>query len=273
MQIERYADAKSFLTDALAFLMENEAENALLGIALRLVGEPNHDAYFAVLRADGQIQGVALGSHPTRLMITRVRSAAAISALAQDVLAARPLLEELVGPEPSVGELALELAVRSQRNARRKVSLRTHELKRVQLPTPIASGRLRQAIDSDLPLLARWVAEFEAAIGESGDAAELARARIASGALFVWEDGVPRSMAARARKTPNGTSVNLVYTPQALRGRGYASACVALLSQTLLDQGNSFVCLYTDIDNKTSNAIYQRLGYQPIGDAGHYLLE
>ena len=45
-------------------------------------------------------------------------------------------------------------------------------------------------------------------------------------------------MAASAGKTPNGVRVNNVYTPPPLRGRGYASACVAHLSQELLDEVN-----------------------------------
>jgi len=57
-----------------------------------------------------------------------------------------------------------------------------------------------------------------------------------------------------------------VYTPPELRGRGYASALVAELSQRMLDSGMSFCVLYTDLGNSTSNAIYQRIGYNAICD-------
>ena len=37
----------------------------------------------------------------------------------------------------------------------------------------------------------------------------------------------------------------------------------------MLDRGDRCV-LYTDLDNPTSNAIYQRLGYEPVDEALRY---
>jgi predicted GNAT family acetyltransferase len=74
------------------------------------------------------------------------------------------------------------------------------------------------------------------------------------------------SMAAASRPTPNGCSISLVYTPPERRRLGYASGCVAELSQRLLDSGKSFCTLFADLDNPTSNAIYQRMGFQPLAD-------
>jgi len=51
-----------------------------------------------------------------------------------------------------------------------------------------------------------------------------------------------------------------------LRGRGYATSCVAALTTRLLDSGKTFCCLYTDLSNPTSNSIYQRIGYRPVCD-------
>lgn len=36
----------------------------------------------------------------------------------------------------------------------------------------------------------------------------------------------------------------------------------------MLEQGLSFCVLYTDLSNPTSNAIYLRIGYNPIADVG-----
>ncbi|MEC0672091.1 hypothetical protein P9D47_06275 [Bacillus haynesii] len=38
-------------------------------------------------------------------------------------------------------------------------------------------------------------------------------------------------MAQKARPTKNGITVNLVFTPRHFRRKGYASSCVAVLSQ------------------------------------------
>ncbi len=55
--------------------------------------------------------------------------------------------------------------------------------------------------------------------------------------------------------------VGPVYTPKSHRGRGYASAAVAEVSQRILDEGGR-ACLFTDQANPTSNKIYEALGYR-----------
>jgi predicted GNAT family acetyltransferase len=62
-----------------------------------------------------------------------------------------------------------------------------------------------------------------------------------------------------------------VYTPPAERRRGYAAAAVAEVSRRLLDQG-ARVCLFTDQANPTSNALYARLGYEPVVDMANLLV-
>ncbi len=63
-----------------------------------------------------------------------------------------------------------------------------------------------------------------------------------------------------------------MYTPPELRGRGYATALTAELSQRLLDGrlfegGRRFCFLYTDLANPTSNAIYERIGYRRVAES------
>ena len=77
-------------------------------------------------------------------------------------------------------------------------------------------------------------------------------------------------MANYTESTPNGIGINLVYTPPEFRRHGYASACVAALSQYLLNQEHRYCFLFTDLTNPTSNRIYQTLGYQPVGDLRNY---
>ena len=67
----------------------------------------------------------------------------------------------------------------------------------------------------------------------------------------------------------SGIRVGPVYTPPGYRNRGYAGACVAALSQLLLDRGYGFCFLYTDLANPTSR-IYQQIGYEPVCDVVEY---
>ena len=100
------------------------------------------------------------------------------------------------------------------------------------------------------------------------------RDRVHEGSVFIWDDGRRLvSMAAWSGRTPNGVRVNFVYTPPEYRRSGYASACVADLTQRLLNEGRAFCCLYTDLANPTSNKIYQTIGYRPVCEMSDFHFE
>jgi uncharacterized protein len=83
--------------------------------------------------------------------------------------------------------------------------------------------------------------------------------------VFLWEaDGRPVSSAHTTRPTRHGISIGPVYTPPGERGKGYASNLMADLSQRMLDGGKRFCALFTDVDNPTSNKIYECIGYRGI---------
>lgn len=50
-------------------------------------------------------------------------------------------------------------------------------------------------------------------------------------------------------------------------GKGYATSCVAQLSQMALDKGFKRCVLYTDLLNSISNSIYQKIGYKAVCDS------
>lgn len=274
IRVVRYPDATAFLTAAGAFLLSAESENNLiLGIALELAGEghsPESSAYFAAVLRGDRVEGCAFSSVPDRLGITGMRGDDVIGPLASDAGSVCPEVTSVGGPEPAVAPFAAGFAASTGRRAMLGMRQRIHELRAVIPPARPAPGRLRPARESEAGMLTPWVGDMLALIGDSRVAADLALERIRGGNLLVWEDGGPVSMVGWTGKTPNGVRVNFVYTPAALRGRGYATAAVAAVSQRLLDQGNRYCCLYTDLANPTSNAIYQRIGYRPIRDAALY---
>lgn len=152
--------------------------------------------------------------------------------------------------------------------------MRIFQLDRVVPPTNSAPGRMRPATLADLELATAWTRGFTADVEQMvGEPDPLARRLIDEGRLFFWEDQEPVSMAAGMSETPNGIRVGLVYTPPEARRHGHASACVSALSQHYLDHGRQFCFLYTDLANPTSNAIYQRMGYQPVCDVEDYNFE
>lgn len=92
--------------------------------------------------------------------------------------------------------------------------------------------------------------------------------RLSYGGLTLWETADrPVSMAGVTRAVAGQARVGPVYTPSELRGRGFGGAVTAAVSQAAKDAGMADVLLYTDLANPTSNALYQRLGYEPVSDS------
>jgi uncharacterized protein len=150
---------------------------------------------------------------------------------------------------------------------------RIYRLKRLTMPVP-TNGDLRLATEQDMDLVGRWMTEFTIEAMEEDDpirSRDVAAKRIAQGEMYLWEQSGPRSMVGKSRPTRATITVNAVYTPPDMRGRGHATAAVAALSQSLLAEGYRECVLYTDLANPTSNRIYVRIGYEPVCDSVRYL--
>lgn len=268
----RQADARAFLDRAEPWLLENEAEhNLILGIASQVASAPNPDAYFASVESNGEIVGCAFRTPPFKLGVTRMPGGAA-DVLAQDVLAAFDDAPSVVGSEDVARAIAETIARTRGGQATRGKPQRIYELTRVIAPARTPNGRMRLVRPSELDLLIDWVNEFATETQHGpGNVMTYTRAHIANKTVFVWEDdGRPVTTSLWAGLTPHGVRIGFVYTPPELRGRGYASACVAEVSQRALDSGYRFCCLYTDLGNATSNSIYQKIGYEPTCDVVDY---
>jgi predicted GNAT family acetyltransferase len=123
-------------------------------------------------------------------------------------------------------------------------------------------------------LVAQWAHGFKVEIFGRADPEEArlgAERRIEAGDIYLWEDLGPVSMAMKSRPTRNGISVSLVYTPPALRGRGYATACVGEFSRLLLDSGWAYCALFADLENAAANRVYQKIGYEPTCEYDEYV--
>ena len=165
---------------------------------------------------------------------------------------------------------------RSGRQTHLKMRQRAFMLTEV-IQTSLTPGVMRPAQATDLPSMIDLMTGFSVEVSpeDSLDHIEnITHRLIERGLLFLWEvDGRPISIAYGNRPTPNGIAISGVYTPPDGRGRGYASALVAGLSQHFLGSGRQFCTLFTDLANPISNHIYQQIGYRPIGDFSMYRFE
>ncbi len=286
---QRHATATPFLAAMQAQLEANEARNGLmLGLALLVERDPNHygdDPYLATLhpvaeRAAAPVVAALMTPPHGIVLYCEATEPALIDAALQ------PLIENLHvegwavptvhGPAAAAARFADHWSALTGEPHTLAVALRAFELRRVNHPR-YSRGDLRPATRADQALAVQWFCAFE----EEALAAEAAAERrthleksvaqkIADGHLFFWVDGQPVSMAGLTRPTAHGISIGPVYTPPEQRGRGYATAAVARLSQQMLDAGKEFCALFTDLANPTSNHIYQQIGYRALGDFVQY---
>lgn len=268
MKICRHPNVGAFLARAGAWLVRREAEhNVLLGVTEQLArGDHMFKApiYLATVEIGTDIAGCAFRTPPFKLGLTRL-PLPAIPLLVQDAGEVFDSLPGVLGPHQE----AKTFAEHWVQHFGGRVSMGTrqgiHSLETVAYSATDIPGSLRRAESSDRALVRRWVDGFAHDTGiADADPHERAERLICNDALFLWEDGEPRSMAAAAASTPSGVRVGYVYTPSEFRSRGYATAAVASLTQSLLDNGHRFCCLYTDLSNPVSNAIYERIGYRQL---------
>lgn len=273
MNLTNHATAQAFLDIALEPLLQNEAKNNLmLGISNRVRdGGSYGDAppLFVTVEDDGAMIAAAIRTPPYNLIV-QCRNARfdALDAIAAHLI---EIGHDLPGVHGAV-DVATAFADRWSGLTGNTVSTlmtqRIYSLTEVNPPQNVP-GRVRWARTDDVQTLTAWFRRFhdEAVPGDPPtDPEENVRRFMTSGKLAVWDDGGAVSMCGSSRGSTNSATVSAVYTPSEHRRHGYASACVAALSQALLDDGQRFCTLYADLANPTSNKIYQNVGYRPIED-------
>lgn len=282
MQLRRFDDAAAFYNRAEAFLLAHEAaHNLLLGLSARLARHPDPDApppFLAIVEEDSTVLFAAVMTPPSNLVLSRADRPAALAPLADELRQRYPALPGVLGPAEASQAFAETWQRTSGQSYHMGVAQRIYQLDRVR-PVRGVPGELRRATAADRDLVVDWLAAFHReAMAETPDRSTVERVadrRLSSdaNALYLWHDGEPVAMAGISGPTPNGIRVNAVYTPPERRGRGYASACVAALSQAMLDGGRRSCFLFTDLGNPTSNRIYQAIGYRPVCDVDEYRFE
>lgn len=274
VRVVRHTDSAAFTAVAVPFLVAAEAQNnLLLGISSGLASRPPARApYLATVESQHGPVAVAIMTPPRKLVMSAA-PAEAVDALCADL--AESGVPGVLGPAPTADEFAERWRQRTGDGVRREREQRIYELTSVISPRRV-HGALRPAAAPDLPVVEAWAHAFVTDLGLT-DAAEAVpddvRRAVRDGRLYVWDNGEPVTMASWTGATPNGVRVTLVYTPPALRGRGYASSCVAALSALLLASGRRACFLFTDLSNPTSNSIYAKIGYRPVCDVHDYRFE
>lgn len=258
-------------------LGRNEAQNNLpVGVTSGIADAPASRSDVELLLAldsNGDSLAALVMTPPYRLLVAHGDDPRAREALLEDLRRRRVVPPGVVGAEPDAADVARWWSQREGLEVRRGMRQGVYRLERV-LPALRAPGVVRTGTAADSELLLTWLRAFWAEVGmDTGTPEEFLKSTLESEyrRLYLFEvDGQPVSMAGSGARTPRGRRVGPVYTPPEHRGRGYAEALVAHLSSELLEAGNQFCFLFTDLDNPTSNAVYERIGYEMVIQAAEY---
>jgi len=284
----RFSDAKRFHNVVKNELSRHEAENNLiLGILNNvLAGDYKQiDPYMAVVEDQGHIQQILLRTPPFPVLVdfrTQAPSSEVVEVVIDGLRSAYG--DELSGMTGDTGIVKAYAQAWGRATGlcpEIRTAMRIYRLDEVK-PVRDVQGRLKWAGPEDRETISAWFRAFQKeALGEEVEEKRLSTTvhHYLTGdagrrGLALWEvSGRPVSMAGYSGPTPHGIRISAVYTPPDFRRQGYASACVATLSQYLLDLRYQFCFLFTDLANPTSNHIYQEIGYRRVSDVDKYVFQ
>ncbi|MDX2078477.1 MAG: GNAT family N-acetyltransferase [bacterium] len=285
MKYRRFEDVNLFYAHVSSFLATHEAEhNLILGITrgVQLGEYTEFPPYLACIEDNGQVIAVIVRTPPYNVLLSQIENPqAVIPSIIEDLRGEYESLRGVIAPKLLARIFAEEWEAASGQPFQLATKERIYKLESVTFPQGV-TGEFRWAEEPDFSMLIDWYIGFITDAGISttnrDHATKVIRRFLDADPkerrLGIWSvDGQPVSMAGYMGATPNGMRVGAVYTPREHRQKGYAIACVAHLSQHILDMGKQFCFLFTDLANPTSNHIYQVIGYRPVLDVDEYRFE
>lgn len=278
IEIISHNHASELISLSGAYLEQNESENNWpIYLVYGLAEDPDFYGYkFPLLLSileDGRSVGVAIISQHSRSILSKIGTEVqpAIAHLVHYLREVDIQIPRLLGPAVATQAFA-DCWVENRPSVSAEVAMRMRLFEaRAVANLPLSPGKLRLACMDDHPLTARWSSAYsEEIFGESVDfdrTKSWVEQAIKNQRLHIWDNAGPVSIVTLGRPTKNGVAIHGVYTPPEHRNKGYATSCVWSLTKKLLAERYSFCCLYTDLSNPTSNSIYTKIGYVPMGDA------
>jgi GNAT superfamily N-acetyltransferase len=261
-------DLESFMTAAEGYLRSRPVEHTTLLTLIGTLRRRGLSAYgreapvFGAWRdPGGVVAGVLLQTPPHPVLFGEVPLPTA--AEAAEVFAGRSLPGVNL-PASQIDHFVVPWLTRTGTTADIYMRSRLYRLSTLESP----DGSTRPGEAADRSLLLRWVRDFLADIGESvQDVEAVVDEALADGTVTLGlAAGTPVSMVMRTVPTAGVVRIRYVFTPADLRGRGYGGAATAAACVAAQEDGASEVVLFTDLDNPTSNGLYQRLGFRPVQD-------
>jgi predicted GNAT family acetyltransferase len=216
---------------------------------------------------DGTVSAAVLQTPPHPVQVTSLPAEAAgplAAALASGHVGG---ITQILGAEPDATAFAQVWAEATGQRFSVQMRQRLYRLGELTPPDPMPEGAARVATSDDVQLAYYMDGAFAAETGQRPAAARLIESRLQTGRLMLWEvAGQPVSAAGLSALVGGVARIGQVYTPPEHRNCGYGAAVTVATTRLAFDYGANSVILFTDLANPTSNALYARLGYEPVED-------
>ncbi len=207
---------------------------------------------------DGEVGAILIETPPHRPVVSTMPATAVA-----ELTALRERPARVLGPVPTVQALAAAWGARVDDG----ISERLHRLDRLSPPT--APTTTRVAGLADAPAVWDAVREFhrEATPQDPPPRRSMVEAGLVGRRylLAVVED-VPVALAAVTPTVLGVARIGPVYTWPGHRGRGHGASVTVAAARLARERNAEEILLFTDLANRTSNALYARLGFVGIGD-------
>lgn len=237
----------------------------------------SYQGTYAAAFEGGAITAVAAHFWNGNLILEAPRHLEAVARAA--IAASGRSLAGLVGPWAQVSAARRALGVADAPTAMDSPDeLFALSLDRLRVPDLLARGaaRCRVPHDEELDQVIAWREDYcVELLGQTRgpELSERTRGEIlrnqAEGRNFVLETaGEIVSYSGYNASTPRCVQIGGVWTPVALRSRGYARAAVAGSLLLARERGVTRSILFTGVENPAAQAAYRALGYERIGDYG-----
>jgi GNAT superfamily N-acetyltransferase len=240
-------------------------------LTLLAAAEFPDNAFLMTVSIDGMAAGAALQTPPYPLACNGIPRALMESVITELAIL-RPDLDGVRGVRSTALAFAHTWCHITGRIGTISTEERLYRLATLRPPSGVA-GTPRDAGESDRRLLVEWAELFfvETFSHNRDDAASerfVDNANRAGHRFVLWDiDGTPASMAMLRVPAYGVSRIGPVFTPRDRRGHGYGSAVTAAASDLARGNGTPDVVLFADLANPVSNAIYQRIGFEPVVDS------
>ncbi|MFF5991991.1 GNAT family N-acetyltransferase [Prauserella flavalba] len=275
MDVTVHTETQAFAELVRPFYAADPVRHTAALTALRSVEAGGKAGVLASITADARVVGALVWDPPFPATVSGVPATAARQT-AEAVAAVGATFGSIRGPRPEAEAFAQAWSAATGMIAEESSSQWLYELGDVLTSPQGVDGRFRPATVGDAERIAEWRQAFAHEAGmrlrrseTSAAVAELIVDRTTCGLWCVADE--PVAMATARAPECGMSRISYVYTPPELRGRGYASAVTAAVSQLVRAAGVRHIVLFADRANPISNRIYQRMGFEKQAEHPEYV--